>query len=369
MNNSDTVFIEDENENEYEYEYEYDENETEAFLVDLDLSSLNHTVVRPNISGASAGAGAHKPNKTSNSKGKGSISATHSPDPDAEEVSSATARPQIEDGDGSVSPEPQTQQPTPTPGQEGTAEPEQDDTDLNAPSNVQVLDLHTSNPIISYQDQVYSCSWVDMIGTNMFFTQPGVSGDIVQPPLLSTDDFDLLGTSTIKLLGYRAHMKKSSKKRARPEDAETQQQAPEGRSLGTLTRSNPKKNAQIKRQATFLEKLMEIKDRRGHQDSVRTYVDEKIASQELSKLSETQRTEMDALNRRVVRGDADALERLEKIYSQLDDVAGDFSGDNAMEPQPQPQRQLREPDPDPDPDPKRGDGPGGLPDPENMQTT
>lgn len=331
--------------------------------MDLDLSSLNHTVVKPNFSGA----GGPKTGKTSNNKGKENTSTTRTPEPDAEEISSGAANPRLEDG--SASPEPQAQQPRL--GSESLAEreQEQDDADLNALSNVQVLDLHTRNPIISYQDHVYSCSWVDMIGTNMFFTQPGISEDYGVQPLLSTDEFDLLGTSTIKLVGHRAYMKKSSKKRARPEDdgedytnnaerAELPQQDPEGRSLGTLTRSNPKKNAQIKRQAAFLEKLMEIKDKRGHQDSVRAYVDEKIASHEQSKLSETQRTEIDELNRRVVRGDGDALERLEKIYSQLDDDHRDDGDgdvdDNAMEPQ-------AEPEP--------GDGPGGLEGPENMQIT
>jgi hypothetical protein len=297
--------------------------------VDLDLSSLN-TVIKPNIPGTS------KSNKISK-KGKENVNPRS---PEADEIAYG-AQPQNEDG--SASPEPAQQ----TLGQEIV--PEQDAADLIVPSHVQVLDLHTTNPIISYQDHVYSCAWVDLIGTNMFFAQPGMSEDV--HPLVSTDDYELLGTSTIKLLGHRANIQKSLKKRARPDDdgddrfeiADTQQN-PEGRSLGTLIRTNAKKNVQIKKQATFLEKLMEIKDKRGHQDTVRTYVDETIASSEQSKLSKSQCIEIDHLNRRVVRGDAEALESLQKIYSQLD---GDGNDDNAMEP---------------------SDGLGGPPGPENMQS-
>lgn len=285
--------------------------------MDLDLSSLN-TVIKPNIPGAS------KPNKISN-KGKENANPRG---PEADEIS-YNAQPLNEDG--SASPEPAQQ----TLGQDVV--PEQDDADLIVPSRVQVLDLHTNNPIISYQDHVYSCAWVDLIGTNMFFVPPGVSEDV--PPLVSTDDYELLGTSTIKLLGHRANIQKSLKKRARPEDDSDQrfeiadaQQNPAGRSLGTLIRTNAKKNVQIKKQATFLQKLMGIKDKRGHQDTVRTYVDETIASSEQSKLSESQCIEIDQLNRRVVQGDAEALESLQKIYSQLEgDVDADGEGD-AMEP-------------------------------------
>lgn len=242
----------------------------------------------------------------------------------------AGATPQ--NADGAASPVPaQT-----TSGNNATRE--QNDADLTVPSNVQVLGLHTTNPVISYQDQVYSCTWVDMIGTNMLFTQPGASEDV--EPVVSTDDCDLLGMSTIKLLGHRTIMKKSSRKRGRPEDdgegddsqtldvADTQPQVV-GRSLGTLTGYNSHKNVQIKRQAAFLGKLAEIKDKRGHQDTVRTYVDEKIASHAPWKFSKSQAIEIDDLNRRVGRGEAEALERLRTIYSQFKE------DDNAMEPNPE----------------------------------
>ena len=282
--------------------------------MDLDVSSLN-TVIKSSIGGTA------KANKKSKSRSNKADTNTKSlippsPDPDPEQDEPPNA-----DGTGSPG---SVQQ---TPGTDDVRP--QDDTETTTRSNVQVLDLHTTNPIISYQDQAYSCTWVDMIGTNLFFTQTGASEEL--EPVISTDDCDLLGMSTIKLLGHRTIMKKSSKKRTRSEGEGDAQLNLPGRSLGELTNNNASKNIQIKNQATFLEKLMDIKKTRGHQDIVRTYVDEHTVAKDAPKFSEAQSIEIDELNRRVVRGDGEALERLQTIYSQLEEDEED--GDNAaMEP-------------------------------------
>lgn len=165
-----------------------------------------------------------------------------------------------------------------------------------------------------------------MVGTNMFFSQPQAVPDA--HPLRSTDDYDLIATSRIKLVGHRASLKKlPAKKRRRvdqdedEEDSAAEIKEVEGRSLGTMYRSNPKVNIQLKNQASFLDRLMEIKQRRGEQDIVRTYADERVASSNQVQLSETTLRKIDSLNRKVVQGDAEALQQLQKVYSRLDDKA------------------------------------------------
>ena len=64
---------------------------------------------------------------------------------------------------------------------------------------------------------------------------------------------------------------------------------------------------------------MEIKRQRGETDIVRTYVDDQIASADPKKVHESHRLEIQALNARVVRGDANALARLQEVYSQPDE--------------------------------------------------
>lgn len=187
-------------------------------------------------------------------------------------------------------------------------------------SKVQILGLDTTNPIVSYMDRVYSCMWTDMIGSNMFLAQPGmIDFDDI---LLSGDDYDLIGTSRIKLVGEPTNLVPkhppvpdgNGKEDEHGQPVEPQE-TPEGRSLGDIRHPNAKVNSQIKRQASFLEKLMDLKRQRGEDDIVRVFVDEKSASTGLPVLHDTMHDELQELNRKVVKGDAEALARLQNIYS------------------------------------------------------
>lgn len=113
------------------------------------------------------------------------------------------------------------------------------------PDSVQILDFHSHNPIISYQNEAYSCTWSDMVGTNMFFTPT--------PSQLSEPDesVELLGTSRIRLIGHRAKVavkadaKGEAARKGRPDNL-----------------SDPKgaiNNPAFKRQADFLASLKDAK--------------------------------------------------------------------------------------------------------------
>ncbi|KAL2418058.1 hypothetical protein ABEF95_008533 [Exophiala dermatitidis] len=294
-------------EDEDEYEYEYDDNETETFYVDLDLSSLN-SAIKAKISGDS------KPLVPS--KRPRDQSEQQTPDPDAPTPNTPGPVEIEENGEGLVD------QGTGTPS--AHARENEDDDNTGEPEfsgNVQILDLDTSNPVVSYRDHVYSCTWTDMVGTNMFFTAPRRANHTAGT-LQSTDNYDLIGMSRIKLVGNRATMTKKSK-RAQAENAREESlpaddgdgDEPDGRSLGDIHRTNPQHNMQMKKQAMFLEKLMDVKQRRGETDAVRAYVDDNIASADYQKLPQTVQPELGELNRRLVRGDGEALSRLQQIYS------------------------------------------------------
>jgi hypothetical protein len=211
-------------------------------------------------------------------------------------------------------------------------------------NNIQILDLHGEHPVISYQGQIYRCTWSDLIGTAMFFTKAEPS--INQDALVSTNDFHLINTSRIKLIGQKAKLTgKAGRKRQREVDDESpeafqadivqdEDTSPgRGKSLGNICTFNPKTNADIKRQAAFLEKLMDIKRAKGESDYVRTVFSQskqtKIIQPRDDETGETRRRrdfpsmekEIEELNRKVVRGDATALMRLQHIYSGIDDDA------------------------------------------------
>jgi TFIIIC subunit triple barrel domain len=208
-------------------------------------------------------------------------------------------------------------------------------------SDIQILGFHTHNPMISYQDQIYSCTWSDMVGTNLFFSTH--ERRPIFEPQASTDKYDLLGTSRIKLIGHKVKVtqKPGTKKRGRPTNDtgreweasinEDQILAP-GKSLGNLRYNNAKVNADIKRQARFLEKFMDVKRAKGETDNVRTVVTRQSVIANNKARMENQNGQMgraalhdevERLNRRVVKGDTEALVRLQEIYSLLEEDGDD----------------------------------------------
>jgi TFIIIC subunit triple barrel domain len=214
-------------------------------------------------------------------------------------------------------------------------------------SNIQILDLHGQHPVIAYHGQIYRCTWTDLIGTAMFFSKAEPSTN--QEALMSTDDFHLINTSRIKLIGQKAKLTgRVGRKRRRevddelPEDVQGDMVQDEdifqgmGKSLGNICTFNPNTNADIKRQAAFLEKLMDIKRAKGESGYVRTVFSQskqtKIIQPRDEEMGETRRRqdirsmakEIEELNRKVVRGDATALMRLQDIYSSIEDDAQSF---------------------------------------------
>lgn len=61
-------------------------------------------------------------------------------------------------------------------------------TDASVPDRIQILDLHTSNPLISYQSQLYTCDWTTTIGTDMILSPTALGPS----PLLFTTRYKLL---------------------------------------------------------------------------------------------------------------------------------------------------------------------------------
>ena len=329
---------------EYEYEYEYDGSESEVsslnrglafnspctpkpwpqwgsyfkqiFYVDLDLSSLKD-VIRPRLQNGQKSA---VPAKRINIESTPNID-TPTPVPttvdeivDNDEVQDLTVPPNIS-----------------KPYDEGS----------NSSNDIQILELHSQNPIVSYQNQTYSCAWSEMIGTNMFFAEHSEEPCIA--PLRSTNHYDLLSISRIKLTGQRAKVtNKPGAKRKRatgddglePDTLDEESDPTPGKSLGNLRFANATINADLKKQAKFLEKFMDVKRAKGETDNVRTVFRNTVTSRNATRgpqnksgtqAKQDMAKEIEELNRRVVRGDADALARLQKIYSGIDGEAANSS--------------------------------------------
>ena len=196
------------------------------------------------------------------------------------------------------------------------------DPGLDLQDRVQIMDLHSRNPIISYRNQIFSCSWADLIGTELLFALPEERPDL---PLLRRDkDFDLISASRVKILGQKANLISSSRTKANQVRTEpvSNDQSPTAGSAGCPT-SIPQKSGHLTNQARFLERLMNAKRAKGEQDIVPTVFPQKRSQNFESRLrgwaaTEARMAEFEQLNRRVLQGDVNAVDALEEIYARME---------------------------------------------------
>ena len=62
---------------------------------------------------------------------------------------------------------------------------------------MQVLDLHSENPLVKLGESFYSCHWSTDLGTQFYVTKSGV----VEEPLRRGHVLDVLGVSRARLTG------------------------------------------------------------------------------------------------------------------------------------------------------------------------
>ncbi|MCJ1427189.1 hypothetical protein MMC29_005092 [Sticta canariensis] len=218
-------------EDDSDWEYEYHETETETFYVTVDLSSSSSNVRVRDKRGP--------PNSTT-----------------------AESPPIAEYNEAATSP---VQSPT-----------------LDPSEAVQILDFHTSNPLISYQGRLYSCQWSTTLGTDLLLTRSQSS----ESPVLAATRIKLSGRP-VRMIRHRG----ASKPNLQPLDeaVQTQQDTVEPIPPQINSPIHPQdKNPAVQRpvleipldrhasvarqnQAHFLERLSAIKAARGEQDEVTVY--------------------------------------------------------------------------------------------------
>lgn len=141
-------------------------------------------------------------------------------------------------------------------------EEEEEEEEQPKPSPVQILDLHTESPWVSYRGQTFSCEWASNIGTELLFTP---HDDDSRLPVLRAlpGGVDLLAASSCRLLSTSITLEPKFSARSRmttalPSRANTAMSIPVG----------PAASQKRKDQARFLEGLMSIKRAKGEEDEV-----------------------------------------------------------------------------------------------------
>ena len=152
-------------------------------------------------------------------------------------------------------------------------QPEEDTSASTRNNRIQILDFHTHNPLISYQNQLYSCEWTSTLGTDVLLTSP--IPEFPHPVLREQPNVSVLATSNIKLMCRPAQI--SSRQEvsiSAPESSAPNTATPEATAAAALpikipiglTPSRARQN-----QANFLERLMAIKAKKGEKDHVTIY--------------------------------------------------------------------------------------------------
>ena len=169
----------------------------------------------------------------------------------------------------------------------------------NPEDRIQILDLHTRNPMISYQNQIYSCQWTDTIGTDILLTPPDSAIPI--PPQHKYPGFSIQAMTRLKLVGQpvqlipRVETRNANKTvpseetssvstPAVPAPSEEPSSTPPNAFPPQSQQSHPRTRIPIKpsdsrsrqNQARFLERLMEAKASKGETDSVTVYSKRRI---------------------------------------------------------------------------------------------
>jgi hypothetical protein len=194
---------------------------------------------------------------------------------------------------------------------------------------IQLLGLHTCNPIVSYHNQIFSCSWADQIGTELVFTHPDAVPDTDYPPLRQGPAFELLAANSVKILGRKANIISSSGPGLVPDNVDTPNSIPTDTdpsgalpadSAGVTLRPETSTH-----QSSFIQRLQNMKAAQGESDTVRTVLSTRRNVNFSDRLNawartEAQVAEITSLNQRAADGDEEALDILEMMIRDLDDV-------------------------------------------------
>ncbi|PNS21670.1 hypothetical protein CAC42_1524 [Sphaceloma murrayae] len=155
---------------------------------------------------------------------------------------------------------------------------------------IQILDLHSRNPLITYNSRFYTCHWATDLGTSLYLSPPPstVTGP-THAPLRSFPTFDILTKTRARLVAVPAVLRPRVPTVPTTTDSATEPSAPplhvpgpedftistaEGDTIhysesGRLKITTPSDASDAKKaQAAFLERWSELKEKKGWRDPI-----------------------------------------------------------------------------------------------------
>ncbi|KAG6002922.1 hypothetical protein E4U43_001006 [Claviceps pusilla] len=128
--------------------------------------------------------------------------------------------------------------------------------------DVQILELHSRNPLISYRGRLFEGKWAEVIGTEAIFA-PHDSSDPLPALRNLPGDIDLLAASSSRIL--------TTEKIVKPKVPEQDTLAPIKKEWNIRIPVGKDKTGERAEQTNFLENLIALKMKRGDRDQVTVY--------------------------------------------------------------------------------------------------
>ncbi|KAI0472656.1 hypothetical protein GGR56DRAFT_575279 [Xylariaceae sp. FL0804] len=246
---------------ESEWEYEYSTTETETFYVTLDLSkpdftSQNHEAF---VAGRNGYPGARSSEFLVNRRNsRPSLSPPGSAGNSDAEL----------DEDQEQEEDHLTHRPGKSPDQRTGEEVER----------VQILDLHSENPLVSYKGRVYSGQWSENVTTELLMTKHNKHEPL---PILRRmeNDVDLLAASCARITVTERELKsKADARKPLPGPRQSVKNTVPGTLIPPAADGKP--NPERVKQGNFLANLIQLKKRKGETDEVTVIADNDAASRD-----------------------------------------------------------------------------------------
>ncbi|KAK5659937.1 hypothetical protein OQA88_13402 [Cercophora sp. LCS_1] len=264
-------------ENEDEWEYEYSTTETETYYLTLDLSVRDFLERRPEDDKVIHNRGGyriwynplftdHRFTGADADADGGDDNQPPGDEPERDKELENLGLPQQPDEQDMI--DPQLQEPPPE--EPKTVEAEED----KVIDEIQILDLHSNEPLVSYRNHIFRGTWSENIGTEMIFTRHNETAPLPAIRRLQRG-IDLIAASSARISFREATLRlKSDEEEAEANAALDAYGEPEDlperykRNGGVYIHIGGDKSGHRQPQAHFLEDLIALKRKRGETDDV-----------------------------------------------------------------------------------------------------
>lgn len=142
----------------------------------------------------------------------------------------------------------------------------------NDRGDIQIVDLHSNNPLVTYNGSAFSCKWAANVGTELLFKAHDRDSTI---PVLRnlTGGVDLLAVNQARIVSDRLELQPRKRKRSPPRAFVRGSHISHTKYLIPI---GAHASSRRKDQAVFLERLINMKAKMGETDSVTVVAEKRV---------------------------------------------------------------------------------------------